>query len=294
MTYILKEYDHALLDIFVNGWEMPVERTGKGCRVKLGITTRYDISKQFPVLSYRKMAWKSFVKEVLWYISGSDNIHDLEKMGCNVWTPWINDEFTQRAGLKQGSIGFGYGPNLIHYGAEFSNIHPIRGGFNQLDYVINTLKANPGSRQAMFVMWRPDKLNEVLLPACHFAYHFMVSPNEAGEMKVLNCEIFQRSADYPIGVPANIFMGAVFTYLIAQQLDMVPGELIHSASHAHIYHNALKETEEYLFDRVENLIAHESPVMVINKRDSIYDYTIDDFTLDGYESYDKINFPIAV
>jgi len=293
MTYVMKQYDEALLDIYANGWEMPVERTGKGCRAKLGLTTRFDISKQFPVLSYRKMAWKSFVKEVLWYITGSDNIHDLEKTGCNVWTPWINDDFTQSRMFNQGSIGYGYGPNLIHFGAEFSKIHPLRGGTNQLDYVINTLRSNPNSRQAMFVLWRPDRMNNVLLPPCHFAYHFMVSPNMDGEMKVLNCELFQRSADYSIGVPANVFMASIFTYLIAQQLDMVPGELIHSASHCHIYHNALDATKEYL-DRTETLIAHESPVMVINKRDSIYDYSIDDFTLEGYQYYDKINFPIAV
>ena len=293
MTYIMREYDRALDRIMQEGWDQK-ERTGKGCRSYFGLTTRYDISERVPVLTYRKIAWKSFVKEVLWYISGSHNIHHLEKMGCGVWTPWINDEFTNRVRLDQGSIGYGYGHNLIHFGSEIGIPAHIDPGFNQLDYVINTLRNNPSSRQAMFVMWRPDKLDEVLLPACHFAYHFMLSPNKNGEMKDLTCQIFQRSNDYPIGVGAgNLFIGSIFTYLIAQQIDAKPKELIHSGSHCHIYHNAFEATHTYL-GRAFYSEAPESPRLIINPKPSIYDYTIDDFELLDYNPLPKIHFPIAV
>jgi len=287
----MREYDLALEKIMREGWDQ-TERTNKGCKTLFGLTTRYDISQQVPVLTFRKIAWKSFVKEVLWYISGSDNIHDLEKMGCGVWTPWVNDEFTRRTGFAQGSLGYGYGPNLIDFGGDLNA--PRRQGVNQLDYVIETLKTNPGSRQAMFVMWRPDKLDEVLLPACHFAYHFMISPDQNGEMKDLTCQIFQRSCDYAIGVGAgNLFIGTIFTYLIAQQLGLKPKELIHSGSHCHVYHNAIDSTRDYLGRALYDK-APPSPRLVINPKPSIYDYTIDDFELLDYNPLPKITFPIAV
>lgn len=288
----MQEYDAALNRIVNEGWDQ-TERTGKGCRTLFGLTTRYDISERVPVLTYRKIAWKSFVKEVLWYISGSANIHDLEAMGCGVWTPWINDEFTESRGLSQGSIGYGYGRNLIYFGSEITDIN-LDAGFNQLDYVINTLKNNTGSRQAMFIMWRPDKLNEVLLPACHFAYHFMVSPDENGEMNQLTCQVFQRSNDYPIGVGSgNLFIGTLFTYMIAQQCGLKPKELIHSGSHCHVYHNSMTETKEYL-NRAMELPARPSPKLVLNPKPSIYDYTVEDFELFDYNPYPSIKFPIAV
>lgn len=289
----MNEYDIALQNIFDTGWELKKERTGFNCRVKLGITTRYDISNRVPLMTYRQVFWKSFVKEVLWYITGSDKISDLQKMDSHIWDPWIDSNFSKINNFEESSIGYGYGPNLIHFGGVISKNNLPSGGFNQLDYVINTLRINPSSRQAMFILWRPDKLAEVKLPACHCCYHFTVSPNSNGEMKVLNCEIFQRSADYPIGVNANLFMGSIFTYLIAQQLDMVPGELIHAASHCHIYNNALAATNEYL-DRVNQLDPIPSPKLVINKRETIYDYTIDDFTLVDYNPLPKIHFPIAI
>jgi thymidylate synthase len=294
MSYIMEEYDKALSIILSQGWDQQ-ERTGEGCRTYFGIQTKYDISEYVPLLTYRKIFWKSFVKEVLWYISGSDKISDLQAMGCNVWTPWINDEFTGPRGLEQGSIGYGYGPNLINFGGDLDHAYrpKRREGFNQLDHVINTLKNNPNSRQAMFMLWRPDKLNDVLLPACHFAYHFMLSPDENGEMKNLSCELFQRSADYAVGVQANLFMASVFTYLIAQQIDAKPKMLIHAGSHCHIYHNALSQAREYL-ERTETLPVKPSPILEINRKNSIYDYTIDDFNLIGYNTYPSIKMPIAV
>lgn len=293
MTYILKEYDDALLKIVNEGWEQG-ERTGHGCKTYFGLTTRYDISERVPLLTFRKIAWKSFVKEALWYISGSDKISDLQAQGCNIWTPWIDDNFTDRHQFEPTSIGYGYGMNLIHFGGNLSKIHPLKGGFNQLDYVIDTLRQNSASRQAMFVLWRPDKIAQARLPACHFAYHFMVSPDENGQMNQLSCEVFQRSCDYPIGVGAgNLFIGAIFTYLIAQQLNMKPKWLIHAGSHCHVYNNAMEATREYL-KRVEEYPARPSPILTINKKPSIYDYTIEDFKLTEYDPLPKINFPIAV
>lgn len=306
-NYIMSEYDSALSDILNNGFDIDGDRTGVGTRCKFGLHTQYDISKRVPVLTKRKVAWKSIVKEVLWYISGSHNINDLENMGCGIWTPWKSKEFTDKHNLPEGSGGYIYGFNLIHYGADLHKIASLKNfqnrigiphaipdhmsGFNQLDYVINTLRDNPKSRQACFTFWRPDTNNVARLPACHAFYTFIVSPDENGEMNVLNLEVYQRSNDYPIGVGmGNLFTGALFVYMIAQQLNMKPGMLYHSGTHCHIYHNAMEASKEYC-DRTET---PDSPILKINPRSSIYDYVPEDFELLDYNPLDKINFPIAV
>lgn len=302
------EYDLALQRILETGFDMP-DRTGVGCKAVFGLSTSYDISKRVPIMTKRKVAFQSIIKEVLWYISGSHSINDLEAMGAGIWTPWKNKEFTDKHGLPEGSGGYIYGFNLIHFGGDINryehvkqmreqsesthltNTSPATEGFNQLDYVINTLRTNPTSRQACFTFWRPDTNHKAILPACHAFYSFIVSPNDQGEMKVLNCHVFQRSADYPIGVGmGNLWTATLFVYMIAQQLGMVPGKLYHSGAHCHIYHNAIEPTVEYLSRADEP----DSPILTINHKPSIYDYTIDDFTVSGYDPLPRIVFPIAV
>jgi len=286
-TYILTEYDRNLADILHTGFNINDDRTGVGTLNLFNLSTTVDISKRAPILTKRKVAWKSVVKEVLWYISGSHSIKDLEDTGCGLWTPWKNDEFTTKHDLPEGSGGYIYGHNLIHFGADVGD----SGGFNQLDYVIDTLRANPASRQACFTFWRPDTNHMAILPACHAFYTFIVSPDEEGNLTVLNCHMFQRSNDYPIGVGmANLLTGTIFTRLIAQQLGMSVGKLYHTGAHCHIYKNAIGAVTEY----VEREDTPESPILTINPRDSIYDYTIEDFEVSDYNPLPAIKFAIAV
>lgn len=288
-NYVMREYDLALRDIIDNGFDIDGDRTGVGTVAKFGINTKYDISERVPVMTKRKVAWKSIVKEVLWYISGSSNINDLEAMGAKIWTPWKSKDFETKHGLPEGSAGYVYGFNLIHFGANVKDDDPK--GFNQLDYVINTLRANPKSRQACFTFWRPDTNNQAILPACHAFYSFIVSPDKNGEMDVLNCHLFQRSADYPIGVGmGNIWTATLFTYMIAQQLGMKTGHVYHSGAHCHVYKNAIGATVEYL----EREDEPDSPILKLNKRDSIYDYVPEDFELIDYNPLPPIKFNIAV
>lgn len=305
-NYIMCEYDQALNKIITDGFDIEGDRTGVGTKCLFGLSTSYDISERVPVLTKRKVAWKSIVKEVLWYISGSHDINDLEAMGAKIWTPWKNKEFTDKHNLPEGSAGYVYGFNLIHFGAdihdyEFMRSNPIgyakdwrnrnAEGFNQLDYVINTLRDNPKSRQACFTFWRPDTNHQAILPACHAFYSFIVSPDENGEMKVLNLHVFQRSNDYPIGVGmGNLWTGTLFVYMIAQQLGMKPGKLFHTGSHCHVYHNALDSAREYCSREEEP----DSPKLILNKRDSIYDYVPEDFELVEYDPLPAIKFEIAV
>lgn len=290
--YILSEYDTNLKNILQTGFDISDDRTGVGTLNLFNLSTTVDISERAPILTKRKVMWKSVVKEVLWYISGSHSIKELEESGCGLWTPWKSDEFTAKHNLPEGSGGYIYGHNLIHFGAHIREDGTVPDdGFNQLDYVIDTLRENPASRQACFTFWRPDTNHMARLPACHAFYTFIMSPDADGNLTVLNCHMFQRSNDYPIGVGmANLLTGTIFTRLIAQQLGTTVGHLYHSGAHCHIYKNAIGAVTEY----VERQDSPSSPILTINPRDSIYDYTIDDFEVTEYDPLPAIKFAIAV
>ena len=294
-NYVMREYDKALKDIYDNGFEIEGDRTGVGIRTKFGITTKVDISERVPILSKRQVAWKSIVKEILWIISGSENINDLEAMGSGIWTPWKDDNFTEAGGFKQGSIGYGYGPNLRHFGGDLNDLKN-NPGKDQLAEIVELLKSPEGrkSRRILFTLWRADKIGkyDVKLPPCHHTYQFLVSPDPVTkELNRLSCFMYQRSADYPIGVGmGNLLGGTLFTYMLAQQCGLIPHELIHSASHCHIYHNALDATKEYL-DRNEE---PNSPILKIEKAKDIFSYTPEMFSIEDYNPLPKIFFPIAV
>jgi len=297
MTYIMSGYDEALEMILKYGYDQP-DRTGVGRRTLIGMTTRYDLSEgRVPILTYRRVKWQAIVSEVLWYLSGSGNIHDLEDLGSKVWNAWINDEFTDKHSFEQGSIGYGYGPNLIHFGADLLDVHENpteKLGFNQIDYVINELKTKPWSTQALFTLWRPDKVKEVVLPPCHHTYQFILTPDENGNPTKLVCFLFQRSNDYPVGVGmANIFTAALFTRLIALELGVDASQVIHTGSHCHIYTNQFNSVNEYLL-RAQKLPALPSPMLKIEKQVSIYDYKLEHFIIDDYDAYEPIKFPVAV
>lgn len=288
-NYVLYEYDKNLELILNTGFDIDGDRTGVGTKCLFGLNTKIDISKRIPILTKRKVVYQSIIKEFLWYVSGSNNANDLEKMGSKIWTPWRNKTFETKHNLGDGNLGYIYGFNLIHYGASIYDSNPK--GFNQLDFVINTLRNNPKSRQAVFSFYRPDTNNQAILPACHAMYHFIIRPDENNNLTILDCSLFQRSADFPIGVGAgNLFIVSLFTYTIAQQLNLTPGYIYHSASHCHVYHNALESTTEYC-NRDE---CPNSPILHLNYKPSIYDYTIDDFIVEDYNPLPAIKFPIAI
>ena len=285
-NYILHEYDRNLEKILREGMKLD-DRTGTGILFLPGLLTTVDISQRVPILTRRKTSWKSMLREYLWFLTGSDNIQDLQNTGSKVWDPWWDDHFTENLGLEPGSIGYGYGPNLINYGG---NIKTDQKGFNQLDYVIDLLRNNPRSRRILFTFWRPDKLKEVKLPPCHHTYQFIPEPDEKGKLTKLSCCVYQRSSDYMIGVGSTNLQGAAFyTYMLAQQTNMIPNKLYHFSGHAHIYLNHIPFVEEYLGREIPN-----SPILNLESQKSIYDYTSEHFKLIDYNPLDRMNIPVAV
>jgi thymidylate synthase len=143
--YVLWDFDDNLRKVLTDGYDIH-DRTGVGCKVLTGITSRIDISSRIPVPTRRATRWQSMLKEYLWFISGSHNINDLDRMGSRVWDYWRDDQFTMENDFPSGSIGYGYGFNLIHYGGDIRNVGSDP-GFNQLEYVIDLLKNDPASRR---------------------------------------------------------------------------------------------------------------------------------------------------
>lgn len=287
--YILEEFDDNLERVLETGFDMQ-DRTGVGCRYLPGIVTNIDISERVPVPTRRKTVWKSMLKEYLWFLTGSDRIGDLQKMGSKVWDSWAKPEWASSKDLPLDSIGYGYGPNLIHFGARLDRdryMPPLSKGFNQVDHVINLLKTNPNSRRILFSFFRPDKQgseNTVLDP-CHLVYQFIPEPDNK-----LSCCVYIRSNDLFIGALSTNLQGAAFyTYMIAQQTGFKPSKLIVMSAHAHIYHNHFDGVREYLKRSKPN-----SPKLYLNPQNSIYDYTVDDFELEDYNPLPAIKVSVAV
>lgn len=281
--YVLDSFDNALQECLNNGFDIE-DRTGVGARALSGVSVKIDISERVPVPTRRKTNWKSMLKEYLWFLTGSDEIDDLNEMGSKVWDFWKDKNFAEKHGFNDSSIGYGYGPNLIKYGADIKNKEDT--GFNQIDYVVDLLKNNPTSRRILIDFWRPDKLSECKLPPCHLCYQWIVDTNT----NELHCSVYQRSSDAFVGNLSTNLQGAAFyTYMLAQQSNLKPSTLTHTSGHFHIYHNHIDLVKEYLSRKKPN-----SPILKLNKQKSIYDYTADDFDLEDYNPLPSMKVPIAV
>jgi thymidylate synthase len=288
--YVLMEFDQNLQKVIDEGCSM-MDRTGTGTKYLPFVSTTIDISERVPVPTRRKTSWKSMLKEYLWFLSGSDKIDDLNKMGSRVWDLWRDENWAISNNFHPSSIGYGYGPNLIHCGGDLCNLEN-NPGVNQIDYVINELRTNPNSRRILFSFWRGDKVQkkDVVLNCCHIIYQFIVTPNKLGEMKDLNCCVYARSTDAFVGALSTNLQGAAFyTYMIAQQTNMSPKQINFTSGNFHIYNNHIPLVLEYLKRPIV-----KSPKLILNKKSSIYDYNADDFILEEYHPLEKMNVPISV
>jgi len=282
MTYILQEYDNSLEYILRNG-ERKTNRTSIDTLSVFGIQNRYKIDTYFPILTKRKMFYKSIFAELLWILSGSTNVNDLEALGSKIWSPWRNKEFELKNNYSDGELGPIYGWNLRHFGEDYNNRNNSPGGFDQLKYIVNELKNNKDSRRILFTYWNPNNLDKAVLPPCHHTFQLNVSGDKLSGM------LYQRSADYIIGSCANIQFYSALIYILAQQVGLKPYELIYSTGDTHIYVNQIEAIEEYL-----SRPSVDSPKLVVNKAQDIFSYKIDDFKIEDYNPLEAIKIPVAV
>ena len=295
------------------------DRTGTGTISTFGYQMRFDLSKGFPLMTTKRMPFRTITSELLWFIKGDTNIKYLLQHKNNIWNEWAfknwiespdyqgpdmtnfglraqRDEafasqyqkematFKQRIltdeafAEKYGHLGDVYGKQWRKWRASTGNT------IDQLKEVIAAIKENPSSRRLIVSAWNPEDIPSMALPPCHTLFQFYVLDNK------LSCQLYQRSGDIFLGIPFNIASYSLLTHFIAHECGLEVGEFIHTLGDAHIYLNHLEQIEVQLKRETRKL-----PTITINPDvKSIFDISIDDITLEGYDPHPVIPAPVAV
>ncbi|MEO0795734.1 MAG: thymidylate synthase [Verrucomicrobiota bacterium] len=278
----MKTYLELLRHVMANG-EDRKDRTGVGTRSVFGAQARYSLSPDFPLVTTKKVHWKSVVYELLWFLRGETNVKWLQERGVSIWDEWADET---------GSLG-------RVYGAQWTDWQTPDGRkINQLDELVEGLKKKPHSRRHIVTGWNPSDLpdetvapqvnasqGKMALPPCHALFQFYVSVDGG-----LSCQLYQRSADLFLGVPFNIASYALLTQMVAQVTGLKPKEFVHTFGDLHIYSNH--------FDQVEKQLSREPkalPQVKLNpEKTRLEDFEFEDVELIGYEPMPGIKAPIAV
>lgn len=245
------------------------DRTGTGTLSVFGHQMRFNLREGFPLVTTKKVHFKSIVHELIWFIRGERNIEYLRQNGVTIWDEWAD---------KNGDLGPVYGVQWRHWTG--SNGEEI----DQLHDVIEALKRNPDSRRHIVSAWNVAEIGEMALPPCHTMFQFYVANDR------LSCQLYQRSADLFLGVPFNIASYALLTHMVAQVCGLGVGEFVHTLGDAHIYTNHVEQVRTQLSRAPRQL-----PALRLNKvRHAIDDFVYEDVELFGYDAHPRIAAPIAV
>jgi thymidylate synthase len=274
------------------------DRTGTGTYSIFGYQMRFDLQKGFPLLTTKKVFLRGIIHELLWFIAGDTNIKYLVDNDVHIWDDWAYKNYTLSKDYKGETIEeFAAKIKEADKDSEFVKVYgelgPVYGrqwrnfneeGVDQLENLINQIKTNPNSRRLIISAWNPCEVDQMALPPCHSFMQFYVNEGK------LSCQLYQRSADVFLGVPFNIASYSLFTMMIAQVCGLEAGEFVHTFGDAHIYSNHVDQINLQLTREPREL-----PTMKINPNvKSIYDFKIDDFTLEGYNPHARIKGKVAV
>ncbi len=281
----MKQYDDALLKVLNEGVHSS-DRTGTGTISTFGVKMEFDISEKFPAITTKKLMWKSVVSELLWFIEGSNDERRLceilhgtrDDTKRTIWTDNANSPYWMPNAQFKGDLGRIYGTNWRSWPDGNG------GSIDQLSELIAGIKKDPNGRRHILTAWNVADLNKAALPPCHVMAQFYVRDN------TLSCQMYQRSADMFLGVPFNIASYALLTHMIAQVCGLSVGKLHHVIGDAHIYSNHVDQVRLQLSR--EHL---ELPILKINNPTSdIFQFTMSDFELVGYQHHPEIKAPMAV
>lgn len=261
------------------------DRTGTGTLSLFGHQMRFDLAAGFPLLTTKRVHFKSIVHELIWFLSGSTDVGYLTQNGVTIWDEWASAEQCARFGRGAGDLGPIYGHAWRNFGAsEQPDGTFARDGVDQIAWVIDEIRRNPDSRRLIVTGWDPRQQDRVALPPCHTLFQFYVADGR------LSCQLYQRSADVFLGVPFNIASYALLTHMVAQVTDLQPGEFIHSFGDVHLYVNHTEQAREQL-SRTPRPLPHLTLNPAVR---SITAFTYDDIGLQHYDPHPLIRAPVAV
>ncbi|MCB9235745.1 MAG: thymidylate synthase [Bacteroidia bacterium] len=301
----MRQYHELLKHVLENGVQKG-DRTGTGTQSVFGYQMRVNLQEGFPLLTTKKVHFKSILHELLWFLRGDTNIRYLVQNGVNIWNEWPYQNWLRELGQEasfpkyseewkekmkefvarvqdDGDFAAKWGDLGPVYGRQWRNFE----GVDQIAEVVESLRKNPDSRRLIVSAWNPKDIPVMVksgLPPCHTMFQFYVAEGR------LSCQLYQRSADLFLGVPFNIASYALLTLMMAQVTGLQPGEFIHTFGDVHIYSNHVDQVNIQLARKPKPL-----PELVINPSvKSIFDFTYEDFELKNYDPYPRIKAPVAV
>ena len=276
----MKQY-HDLLEDILNKGERKDDRTGVGTISVFGRQLRFDLSSGFPAITTKKLAWKSVVSELLWFIEGTGDERRLAEI-------LHGSRDTERSTIWTGNAQAAYWTPKARYDGDLGRVYGVQWrdwrGVDQLANLIEGIKKDPNGRRHIITAWNVDKLEQMALPPCHVLAQFYVSNSK------LSCHMYQRSVDVFLGLPFNIASYALLTHMIAQVCDLKVGELIISTGDTHIYSNHVEQVNEQL-SREE----YPLPALFLNPEIKDIDkFSMDAILLFDYQSHGTIKADMAV
>lgn len=288
----MKQYLDLVKNVLNEGIKKE-DRTGTGTISYFGYQMRFNLEDGFPLLTTKRVHLKSIIHELLWFIAGDTNIKYLVDHDVRIWNEWPYAAF-QKSAEYQGETIEEFVERIKTndaFAKKYGNLGPVYGkqwrnfnGVDQLEWLINEIRKNPTSRRLIISAWNPSEIEDMALPPCHCFMQFYVNEGK------LSCQLYQRSADIFLGVPFNIASYSLFTMMIAQVCNLKPGTFVHTIGDAHIYLNHLEQVNRQLKREPRAL-----PTMRLNPNvKSIYDFTFEDFTLEGYDPHKGIKGKVAV
>lgn len=279
----MKQYLELMRDVVENGIQRG-DRTGTGTRSVFGRQLRFNLNDGFPLVTTKTVHLKSIIVELLWFLQGRTDVNWLQERGCSIWNEWATES---------GDLGPVYGKQWRSWAC------PDGSTIDQISQVIEQIKKNPYSRRLIVSAWNPADLPDesmspqdnvkqgrMALAACHTLFQFYVAEGK------LSCQLYQRSADFFLGVPFNIASYALLTHMIAQQCDLGVGDFVHTFGDCHLYNNHI--TGDIVYEQLTRKPKNLPTLRILRKPGSIFDYELQDFEFEGYQPHPRIVAPIAI
>ncbi|KAB2720575.1 MULTISPECIES: thymidylate synthase [Brucella] len=297
------QYISILRQLLQHG-DRRMDRTGTGTLAMFGSMMRFDMSDgSFPVYTTKRVYWKTAVKEMLWFLSGQTNIRTLLQENVRIWSDWPLAKYRKATGTSLSQEEFETKILLDEdFANEWGDLGPVYGKqwrrwraadgteYDQLAEVIELLRKDPASRRMLFHAWNVPELKQMALSPCHMTYQFFASGIDGAAPARLSLMVTQRSSDMGLGNPFNVAQQAALLAMVAQQVDMLPGDLIWTGGDVHLYLDHIHLAETIISRQPKPFPKLE----LARKPDSIDDYKISDFIVTGYDPHPAIEAPVAV